>query len=207
MKELITNKIFSGIGVWQAGCLFVLFIGIFFTLEPSIFGMRPYLYPSLTHPVDINAGSWYFYVTFAFAWLPLAIGFVLMEKVQKAYVGVSSLSDRPSTLPEYPTFPSPFEIKRFQTTQIIWLQKHKLAYIAWFQLFIFTSYILFIWVDFIPEFGLVSIGTIMDLYSSVLMWPRVSLLISFMMIRNAMVCVVSLTIPSKEIGILIPEEN
>ena len=90
VKELITNKIVSGIGVWQGGCLFVLVIGIFFTLEPSIFGMRPYLYPSLTHPVDINAGSWYFYVTFAFAWLPLAIGFVLMEKVQKAYVGVSS---------------------------------------------------------------------------------------------------------------------
>ena len=120
VQELITNKILLGIGVWQAGCLFVLFIGIFFTLEPSIFGMRPYLYPSLTHPVDINAGSWYFYVTFAFAWLPLAIGFVLMEKVQKAYVGVSNLLDRPSTLPAFPTFPSPFEIKRFETTQIIW---------------------------------------------------------------------------------------
>ncbi len=89
-RSLTSDLLFvhAGISWWQMGCLAVLFVGIFFTLEPSIFNMRPYVYPTLTHPVDINAGSWYFYVTFAMAWLPLAIGFVIMEKVQKAYVGV-----------------------------------------------------------------------------------------------------------------------
>ncbi len=78
----------SGIGMWQAGCLLVLFIGIFFTLEPSIFNVGGVMYHGLSHPVEVNAGEWYFYAIYALAWLPLAIGFVIMEKVQKAYVGV-----------------------------------------------------------------------------------------------------------------------
>ncbi len=65
------------------GCIFIVFIGMIITLEPSIFNMRDNSRGQVIE--EANPETWYFYVIYALAWLPLAFGYVLMEKGQKQY--------------------------------------------------------------------------------------------------------------------------
>ena len=61
----------------------ILFVGLFISLEPTIFNLNPA--PSDTPATKTSSFSLIFIGIFALSWLPSAFAFVFMEIGQKGY--------------------------------------------------------------------------------------------------------------------------